>query len=169
MEEKAIGNVLCLRSAPAAAESKMGSDATRDLREAQLSDPGTALVLQAKERDCKPPLDLTKSQSLHGGSQVATKVGSTGSPWECIGRKFKKEDKGVIYQWIVPPGQRKEILHQLHGRPMGAHLGEAKTLGKLFESASTGLDMWRVSRSGVAHVNFVSKERIQLQKTRHHW
>jgi len=39
------GNVLCLRSAPAAAESEMGSDATRDLREAQLSDPNTALVL----------------------------------------------------------------------------------------------------------------------------
>jgi len=42
---KPAGNVLCLRSAPAAAESEMGSDATRGLREAQLSDPGTALVL----------------------------------------------------------------------------------------------------------------------------
>ena len=50
-----------------------------------------------------------------------------------MARKFEQEDKGVIYQWIVPPGQRKEILHQLHGGPMGAHLGEAKTLGKLRE------------------------------------
>jgi len=48
-----------------------------------------------------------------------------------LARKFEQEYKGVIYQWIVPPGQRKEILHQLHGGPMGAHLGEAKTLGKL--------------------------------------
>jgi len=126
------GNVLCLWSAPAAAESEMGNDATRGLREAQLSDPGTALVLRAKERDCKPPPDLTKSQSLEARKLL--------QQWDqlevhggVLARKFEQEDKGVIYQWIVPPGQRKEILHQLHGGPMGAHLGEAKTLGKLRE------------------------------------
>jgi len=84
------------------------------LREAQLSDPGTALVLRAKERDCKPPPDLTKSQSLEARKLL--------QQWDqlevhggVLARKFEQEDKGVIYQWIVPPGQRKEILHQLHG------------------------------------------------------
>lgn len=67
------------------------------------------------------------------GSQVATAVGSNGSHGGVLARKFEQEDKGVIYQWIVPPGQTKKILHQLHGGPMGAHLGEDETLGKLRE------------------------------------
>ena len=39
----------------------------------------------------------------------------------------------MTQQWIIPQSQRKEILHQLHGAPTGAHLGEVKTLGKLRE------------------------------------
>ena len=38
-----------------------------------------------------------------------------------------------MFQWVVPKQQRKEILHHLHGGPMGAHLGESKTLQKLKE------------------------------------
>ena len=38
----------------------------------------------------------------------------------------------MTHQWIVPQAKRKEILH-LHGGPTGAHVGEAKTLGKLRE------------------------------------
>jgi len=109
----------------------MGSDATRDLREAQLSDPGIALVLRAKERDCKPPQQWDQLE-VHGG---------------VLARKFEQEDKGVIYQWIVPPGRRKEILHQLHA---WVHILVRPKLFESCESASNGLDMWRISRSGSA-------------------
>ena len=34
---------------------------------------------------------------------------------------------------MVPKKQRKEILHHLHDGPLGAHLGENKTLEKLRE------------------------------------
>ena len=37
-----------------------------------------------------------------------------------------------MFQWVVPKQQRKEILHHLHGGPMGAHLGESKTLKERF-------------------------------------
>ena len=49
-------------------------------------------------------------------------------------RRFEDEKgKAVMFQWVVPKQQRKEILHHLHGGPMGAHLGESKTLQKLKE------------------------------------
>ena len=49
-------------------------------------------------------------------------------------RRFEGEKgKTVMFQWVVPKQQRKEILHHLHGGPMGAHLGESKTFQKLKE------------------------------------
>ena len=48
--------------------------------------------------------------------------------------RFKDKDgKTAMLQWVVPKQQRKEILYHLHGGPMGAHLGESKTLQKLKE------------------------------------
>ena len=128
-------NVSCLSSAlssSVAAESNTDRDTARDLQKAQLSDPSTAFVLRAKEKECKPSADLTKAQSLETRKLL--------QQWDqlevhrgILARRFEQEGIGVVHQWIVPPGQRKEILQQLHGGPMGAHLGEAKTLGKLRE------------------------------------
>ena len=99
-------------------------------KEAQLGDPGISFILQAKESDSRPTSDLIKSQSLETQKllqqwdQLEVRNG-------LLARKFEQEGKGVTHQWIVPQSQRKEILHQLHGGPTGAHLGEVKTLGKL--------------------------------------
>ena len=49
-------------------------------------------------------------------------------------RRFEDEEgKTAVYQWVVPRKQRKDILHHLHDGPLGAHLGENKTLQKLKE------------------------------------
>ena len=104
----------------------------QNLREAQLSDPGIKFVLRAKESNDRPSADLTKSKSLETRKllqqwdQLEVRNG-------LLARKFEQEGKEVTHQWIVPQSQRKEILHQLHGGPTGAHLGEVKTLGKLRE------------------------------------
>ena len=48
--------------------------------------------------------------------------------------QFENKDGGsILYQWVVPKKQRKEILYHLHDEPLGAHLGENKTLEKLKE------------------------------------
>ena len=113
-------------------DGSQGNSHPQNLREAQLGDPGVAFVLRAKENASKPSSDLMKSQSLETRKllqqwdQLEVRDG-------LLARKFEQEGKGVTHQWIVPQGQRKEILHQLHGGPMGAHFGEAKTLGKLRE------------------------------------
>ena len=76
--------------------------------------------------------------------------------------RFEDEKgKAVMFQWVVPKQQRKEILHHLHGGPMGAHLGESKTLQKL--KGSTGQDTLLMFRSGVALVNPVHKERCLIR------
>ena len=113
-------------------DGSQGNSHPQNLREAQLGDPGVAFVLRAKENASKPSSDLMKSQSLETRKllqqwdQLEVKDG-------LLARKFEQEGKGVTHQWIVPQGLRKEILHQLHGGPTGAHFGEAKTLGKLRE------------------------------------
>ena len=72
-------------------------------------------------------------------------------------RRFEGEKgKTVMFQWVVPKQQRKEILHHLHGGPMGAHLGESKTLQKL--KGSTGQDTQLMFRSGVTVVNPVRRK-----------
>lgn len=164
---EAAGNVLCLRSAPAAAESEMGSDATRDLWEAQLKYPGTALVLRAKKRDCKPPPDLTKPQSLK-----ARKLLQQWDQMEVMGVYWptnlnKKTRESFISGLSHLARQRKFCTSCMEDQ--WVHILVRPKLLESCKSASTGLDMWSISRSGAAHVSFVSKERIQLQKTRHHW
>ena len=69
--------------------------------------------------------------------------------------------KTVMFQWVVSKQQRKEILHHLHGGPMGAHLGESKTLQKL--KGSTGQDTQLMFRSGVTVVNPVRRERCLIR------
>ena len=88
-----------------------------------VSDPGVAFVLRAKENASKSSSDLTKSQSLETHKLL--------QQWDqlevqdgFLAHKFEQEGKGVI----VPQGRRKEILHQQHGGPTSAHLGEAKIL-----------------------------------------
>ena len=41
------------------------------------------------------------------------------------------EEKAAVTQWVVPKDCRQEILYHLHCGPLGAHLGENKTLKKL--------------------------------------
>ena len=105
----------------------------QNLREAQLSDPGINFVLRAKESNDRPSVDLTKSKSLEIWKLLLQwdQLAVQNSLLAC---KFEQEGRGVTHQWIVPHSQRKEILHQLHGGPTGAHLGKVKTLGKLRES-----------------------------------
>ena len=104
----------------------------QNLREAQLSDPGINFVLRAKKSNDRPSVDLTKSKSLEirkllqQWDQLEVRNG-------LLARKLEQEGKGMTHQWIIPQSQRKEILHQLHGGPTGAHLGEVKSLGKLRE------------------------------------
>ena len=124
----------------ASANSKQDNPDTSSLQEAQLGDPGTGFVLRAKGEDCKPLPDRMKSQSLETRKLV--------QQWDqlevlngVLTRRFERESGEVVYQWIIPPSGREELLHQLHGGPLGAHLGEAKTLGS-YENVSTGQDMW---------------------------
>lgn len=59
-------------------------------------------------------------------------VGPVGDFSAVLTRWFKNKDGGnILYQWVVPKKQRKKILHHLHDGPLGAHLGEDKTLEKL--------------------------------------
>ena len=113
-------------------DSNQDNSHPQDLQEAQREDPGVGFVLRAKEKDSRPSSDLTKSQSLETRKllqrwdQLEVRDG-------LLARRFEQEGRGVTYQWIIPPSQRTAVLHQLHGGPMSAHLGEAKTLGKLRE------------------------------------
>ena len=45
--------------------------------------------------------------------------------------QFEDKDGGnTLFQWVVLKKHSKEILHHLHDGPLGAHLGENKTLEK---------------------------------------
>ena len=88
------------------------------------------LQLQAKESDQRPSDEAVKAQSQEVRKLVQIwdqLIVSKG----VLKRQFRSNDGTVVYQWVVPKQQREEILHHLHDGPLGAHLGERKTLQKL--------------------------------------
>lgn len=103
------------------------------LRQLQKDDPDLKFVLEVRETGQRPTADAVKSQSREAHQLVQLwdqLVISSG----VLTHRFENKDGGsILYQWVVPKKQRKEILHHLHDGPLGAHLGENKTLEKLRE------------------------------------
>ena len=113
--------------------SPVGDGTPAKLRQLQLDDPSLKFVLDAKESNQRPSEEAVKAKGPDVWKLVQIwdqLVMSSG----VLKRRFEDEKgKTVILQWVVPKQQRKEILHHLHGGPIGAHLGESKTLQKLKE------------------------------------
>ena len=110
--------------------SPVGDGTPAKLRQLQLDDPNLKFVLDAKESNQRPSEEAVKAKGPDVRNLVQIwdqLVMSSG----VLKRRFEdKEDKTAMLQWVVPKQQRKEILHHLQGGPMGAHLGESKTLKK---------------------------------------
>ena len=113
--------------------SPIGDGSLVKLRQLQKEDPNLKFVLEARETGQRPTADAVKSkrrqahQLLQLWDQLVISSG-------VLTRRFEDKDGGnILYQWVVPKKQRKEILHHLHGGPLGAHLRENKTLEKLRE------------------------------------
>ena len=127
-----VKNVLRVVAGPSSASPSGDGDPQPNLRDAQRSDPNIAFILKAKESNTRPSADETKAQSwevrkmLQQGDRMEVRDG-------ILARKFEQDEGRSLHQWIVPHGLRQEILRHLHGGPMGTHLGETKTLGKLRE------------------------------------
>ena len=113
--------------------SPIGDRSLVKLRQLQKEDPNLKFVLEARETGQQPTTEAVKSkgrqahQLLQLWDQLVISSG-------VLTRRFEDKDGGnILYQWVVPKKQRKEILHHLHDGPLGAHLGENKTLEKLRE------------------------------------
>ena len=113
--------------------SPIGDKSPVKLRELQKGDPNLKFVLEAIETGERPTADAIKSQGreAHQLLQLWDQLVVSGG---VLTRRFEDKDGGnILYQWVVPKKQRDEILHHLHDGPLGAHLGENKTLQKLRE------------------------------------
>ena len=103
------------------------------LRQLQKEDPEIKFILDAWESGQRPAGDEVKSKGPVVRKLVQIWDQLTVTEGVLI-RKYEADERPQCYsQWIVPRHKRKEILHQLHGGPLGGHLGESKTLHKLKE------------------------------------
>ena len=125
-------SVRLVESEPASSPAAENGECQVNLKEAQCRDPNISYVRKAKEAGTKPSADEEKAQSwetrklLQQWDRLAIQDG-------ILARMYEPAEGQSCRQWIVPSSLRKDILHHLHGGPTGAHLGEAKTLGKLRE------------------------------------
>ena len=111
----------------------MGDGTPAKLRQLQLDDPNLKFVLDGKESNQRPSEEavIAKGPDVWKLVQIWDQLVMSSV---VLKRRFEeKEGKTAMLQWVVPKQQRKEILHHLHGGPVGAHLGESKTLKKLKE------------------------------------
>ena len=105
----------------------------QELRQLQLEDSTTGVVLQAMEQKQQPEPDVI----ARGGPEVRRLV----QLWNrlliedgLLKRKYDSE-KGQRHwiQLVVPHVLREEIMKELHAGSLEGHLGEDKTLGKIQE------------------------------------
>ena len=130
----ALGEESSATVSPICTEASFVGDATpAKLRQLQLDDSSIKFVLEAKESDKRPTKEVVKAKGMEVRKLIQIwdqLVVSNGILKRCF---EDKERKSAVYQWVVPKKQRREILRHLHDGPLGAHLGENKTLQKLKE------------------------------------
>ena len=130
----ALGEESFATVSPILTDASFVGDATpAKLRQLQLDDSSIKFVLEAKESDKRPTEEVVKAKGIEVRKLIQIwdqLVVSNG----LLKRRFEDEEgKSAVYQWVVPKKHRREILHHLHDGPLGAHLGENKTLQKLKE------------------------------------
>ena len=110
-----------------------GGQSATHLRELQLADPDVGPILRGRESNQKPPV----AESLANGpgyrrlhqmwEQLTVKDG-------ILWRVFESNDGNTSHlQLVTPTALRAEVLQDVHGGTMAAHLGEDKTMARLKE------------------------------------
>ena len=103
-----------------------------DLREAQLADDTIRWIINAKEKDDPRP----------GWGEVAQKSAAVKTYWAqwsqlevndgVLYRRWESDDgESVTRKIVMPEKLRKDAIRDVHDGPLGAHLGQRKTLAKL--------------------------------------
>ena len=110
--------------------SMMGQDDI-SLRDAQLSDPDVGPILTGMECGQKPTNLTGQSPHFRRLLQLWDQLVVNNS---LLWRNYQPQENSQTHlQLIVPKCLRDNILEDIHGGTMGAHLGEEKTLMKLKE------------------------------------
>ena len=103
-----------------------------DLRKAQLEDESLEWLMRAKEKgEVRPDWETL--------SHLPASTKSYWSQWNqlaihkgVICRRYEADDgKSLRWQIILPRKLREEVLAEIHGGPLGGHLGVKKTLTKV--------------------------------------
>ena len=118
-------------------KSLNGSSETNNaflIRNKQLEDDTTGLILKAREADCKPD-----EESLRGCSRAVRQLFQLWDQLVVVNgvlyRRFEsfKGKKQDHLQLVVPTEMREQILRELHEGVASGHLGQDKTLHRLKE------------------------------------
>ena len=122
-------NAMCL--ATLLSQPALSGYSRKELRKHQLEDATLGIVLQAYENNQKPG----DSQVQAGGPEMRILVQSWDQPRMEDGllwRYFEdSEGRFSHLQLILPSSLRNTVLHELHERVVGGHLGQEKMLQKL--------------------------------------
>ena len=111
----------------------MGDGTSAKLRQLQLDDPNLKFVLEAKESNQQPLEEAVKAKGpdVRKLVQISDQLVMSNGVLKC---RFEDEKgKAVMFQWVVPKQQRKEILHHLHGGPVEASVRLTQSEGTKLE------------------------------------
>ena len=110
-----------------------GGQSAIHLREVQLANPNVGPILRGRESNRKPPVaeSLANGPSYHCLHQMWEQLTvKDGILW----RVFESYDGSTSHlQLVTPTVLKEEVLQDVHGGPMAAHLGKDKTMARLKE------------------------------------